>query len=426
MAQRAQLEKKGDSGTRFVASHGHADAPRATTPEAKARAARADIPADAIEYAPRTSPVRETPSAPRESTAAPQNSPTLDARLAPRRARRRNARPTISVVIPAFNEQECLPLLHARLTGVLSASRTDYELVFVDDGSRDATLPVLRRLAASDAHVRYGSFSRNFGHEAASSAGLCAARGEVVVLMDADLQDPPELLPEMLEQWRLGYDVVLARRRARAGESRLKRATSWLFYRVLRGLTGSSMPLDTGDFRLLDRAVLRAFRRMSERTRFVRGMMDWIGYPQTTVEFDRPQRAAGRTKYNLGKLLRLAIDALVITSTRPLRWAFGVGLTLCAAALIASLCAASIGGGFSRAAAIVAAAVSGLSLVQVGGMALLAEYVACTHVQSQARPIYLVAEQGGRGLGRAPRRTQRRSEAMASDVAKSAATVASD
>jgi len=236
---------------------------------------------------------------------------------------------SISVVVPCFNEEENLPLLYDRLTAVLPLISRNYEIILVNDGSRDGTLSVMERLSGKNPRVRFLSFSRNFGHEAASTAGLDAASGEVVVLIDADLQDPPELIQSMVARWSEGYDIVYAVRRTRDGEGALKRATSYAFYRLINSLSTPPLPVDTGDFRLVDRKALEAFRECREVRRFVRGLSTWVGFRQIGVEYDRDGRHRGRTKYNYVKLSLLAMEAISSFSIAPLRLALilgGVGI----------------------------------------------------------------------------------------------------
>ncbi|MHC4064221.1 MAG: glycosyltransferase family 2 protein [Planctomycetota bacterium] len=290
-----------------------------------------------------------------------------------------------SVVIPAYNEQESLSPLHVRLTQVLDELGADYEIVLVDDGSTDQTFQCIRRLARVDPHVRYVCFARNFGHEAASTAGLDRADGDVVILMDADLQDPPELIPDLVEQWRRGHDVVCARRRRRQGESLFKRASAWCFYRLLNALAPMQVPLDTGDFRLMDRSVVGQFRRLRESDRFVRGLIAWIGHPQAVVEFDRPARHAGRCKYNLVKLAALSLDAIVGFSTRPLRAATLLGL--------ATMIASSIAGLVLGRGSLLAAGIFFLGGVQMLLLGILGEYVGRIYSQVRGRPLYVVREE---------------------------------
>jgi dolichol-phosphate mannosyltransferase len=234
--------------------------------------------------------------------------------------------PFVSVVAPAFNEQECLAAFVERVDAVMRRSGSPYEIIVVNDGSSDRTLDVGLGLTARFTQLRVVNLSRNFGHEMASSAGLSVARGDVVILIDADLQDPPEVIDELLEKWRQGFHVVYAQRRRRPGENFWKRSTSWLFYRLMRWATGLELPTETGDFRLMDRKVVEAFNRMSERHRFVRGMVAWLGFRQTGVMFDREPRFAGETKYNFKKLVHLAVESVVGFTTKPLRLATRIGV----------------------------------------------------------------------------------------------------
>ena len=234
--------------------------------------------------------------------------------------RRRQPRALLSVVVPCFDEEAVIGETYRRLVATLeTVPDLDFELVYVDDGSRDATLNVLRDLQRADARVRVLALSRNFGHEIAITAGLQYAAGDAVVLIDADLQDPPEVIPEMLEHWRRGADVAYGLRTERDGETRFKRWTSSAFYRLLDRLADIPIPLDTGDFRLMDRKVVDAFLAMPERDRFARAMVAWTGFRQEPVPYRRAARAAGETKYPFGKRLRVAIDGILSFSLAPLR-----------------------------------------------------------------------------------------------------------
>ena len=229
-------------------------------------------------------------------------------------------RALLSVVVPCFDEEAVIGETHRRLVATLqSVPDLDFELVYVDDGSRDATLNLLRELQRADARVRVLALSRNFGHQTAVTAGLQCAVGDAVVLIDADLQEPPEVIPEMLERWRRGTDDAYGLRTERDGETRFKRWASGAFYRLLNRLVDIPIPLDTGDFRLMDRKVVDAVLAMPERDRFVRGMVAWTGFRQEPVPYRRAARAAGETKYPFGKLLRLAIDGILSFSLAPLR-----------------------------------------------------------------------------------------------------------
>lgn len=314
-----------------------------------------------------------------------------------RNRRRDTTRPLISVVVPVYNEEACLVPLHRRLTDVLSKLDDSYEILFINDGSYDHSLEILRQLQLVDPHVGYHSFTRNFGHESASTCGLLEARGQTVVIIDADLQDPPELIDELLDRWREGYDLIYARRRSRQGETWLTRATSHAFYRLLDRLTRIDMPVDTGDFRLMDRAVVDAFARLPERNRFVRGMIAWTGFRKTAVHYDRDARLAGETKYNFAKRLGLALDAICGFSTVPLRWityAGGIASGLAGALFCVALGVAIYAGLGSAGGTFLAAALTLLAGVQLLTIGLVGEYVGRILIEVQGRPLYLLAESG--------------------------------
>jgi dolichol-phosphate mannosyltransferase len=232
-----------------------------------------------------------------------------------------------SVIVPAFNEEEVLPLSYPRLQAVMD-TLDDYELIFVNDGSRDNTLSQLKELAAKDPRVRVLSFSRNFGHQEAVSAGMAHASGQAVVIIDCDLQDPPELIPEMVKKWEAGADIVYGQRVKRQGESAFKKLSAWAYYRILRALGGQYIPANTGDFRLIDRKVCDALTAMPEKNRFLRGMAAWSGFKAEPVEFVRSERAAGQTKYSMKKMLKLAGDGITSFSNRPLKAPMTIGITL--------------------------------------------------------------------------------------------------
>lgn len=233
--------------------------------------------------------------------------------------------PALSVVVPCFNEDESLPECHRRLTAVLSAIGIPFEIVYVDDGSKDGTLAQMQRLHAADPNVGIVELSRNFGHQAAVTAGLDAAAGDVVVIIDADLQDPPELIADMLAKWREGYEVVYGVREERAGETPFKLRTANAFYRVINRMSEVPIPLDTGDFRLLDRKAVEALRQMPERHRLLRGMCSWVGFRQYGLPYSRAARFAGSTKYPLNEMLKLAMDGIASFSTVPLRLVTAIG-----------------------------------------------------------------------------------------------------
>lgn len=310
--------------------------------------------------------------------------------------------PLISFVVPCFNEEEVIGETHRRLAAVAD-DLCDYrfEFLFIDDGSRDHTLDLLRGMAASDARVRVLAFSRNFGHQLALTAGIDEARGDAVVLLDADLQDPPEVVPQMLAAWRQGWQVVYGVRATREGERRSKLVTAHLFYRLLNFLSDTPIPLDAGDFRLLDRVVVDALRTMPERDRFMRGMVSWVGYRQLALPYRRAARFAGETKYPLRKMLRFAGDGIISFSVRPLRLAMNVGL-LCALLACAGIVWAFamrlathnwVPGWTATIMAILF--LGGVQLVCIG---ILGEYLGRIYMQVKGRPLYIV----GRRIGGEP------------------------
>lgn len=303
----------------------------------------------------------------------------------------------LSVVIPVLNEEENLPELYRRLTAVLPGTVGSYEIVFVDDGSTDTSWALICGLAASDPHVRGVSFSRNFGHQMAFSAGLDHAAGEAVVIMDADLQDSPELIPALVARWREGYDVVYAVRARRAGETVFKKVTAAAFYRLLHRITRIKIPVDTGDFRLMGPKALAAFARMPERHRFTRGMVAWMGFRQIGVEYDRPARFAGETKYTMKRMLRLASDGIMSFSYQPLQvasWLGGAVLVASLGVLATLLGRGLLGLGWSRMLALIAA-MTFLGGTQLVGIGLLGEYVGRILDESKHRPLYLVQDTVG-------------------------------
>ncbi|HEV2117762.1 MAG TPA: glycosyltransferase family 2 protein [Terriglobales bacterium] len=303
--------------------------------------------------------------------------------------------PELSAVVPCFNEQEVIVETHRRLTAVLREAARDYELVFVNDGSRDTTLPRLRQIHILDPHVRVVSLSRNFGHQLAVSAGLRHAEGEAVVVIDADLQDPPEVIPAMLEKWRAGCDVVYGVRRSRAGESWFKLLTAKWFYRLLNRIADTQIPADTGDFRLLSRRALDALLQMGETHRLLRGMSSWIGFSQYGLAYDRGPRFAGATKYPLSKMLKLALDGVLSFSTLPLRLAsflgvataFAGGLGLMGAFFLHAFAAVSPSGWI-----LLLLAMLLLGGMQLLGLGILGEYVGRIYTEARRRPLYVVEE----------------------------------
>jgi len=298
----------------------------------------------------------------------------------------------LSVIVPVFNEQECLPLMHERLTAVL-APLGPYEIVCVDDGSKDESPAILARLAAEDAHVKVVRFSRNFGHQLAVLAGLEHCRGERAVIIDADLQDPPELIVELMAKADEGFDVVSARRRKRAGEGLFKRFTAFVFYRLLRCMTPVDIPPDTGDFRLITRPVIDAMVACGDQRPFLRGLCSWLGFRQTHVLYDRHARHAGTTHYTLKKMLRLAGDGVVSFSLTPLHAGFWAGVVVFLVAL-AMLATEGIIAPFAGVPgwlwlADVILLLFGVNLMMLGALGI---YLGRVFLQTLRRPRYVVAE----------------------------------
>lgn len=302
--------------------------------------------------------------------------------------------PLVSVVAPVFNEHETLEELHRRLTATL-APLDSYEIVLVDDGSTDGSWDRLLELAARDARVRLLRLSRNFGHQAALSAGLDAARGDAVVLMDADLQDPPELIPQLLEKWREGFDVVYAVRGDREGETRLRLASISLFYRLLHRISPTEIPQNVGDFRLLSRRAADAVSAMPERARFLRGMTGWIGFRQTGVPYTREARFAGASKYPPSKLVRLAFDGITSFSTAPIKLVTALGFALvvfCVGVLAWTLYVRFFTSDHPQGWTSVIAVVLLLGGVQLLSLGVIGQYVARIFDETKGRPVYLVDE----------------------------------
>ncbi|MBT9521154.1 MAG: glycosyltransferase family 2 protein [Dechloromonas sp.] len=301
----------------------------------------------------------------------------------------------LSVVVPAYNEEEVLPELYRRLSAVLSGFCPNYEILFVNDGSRDGTLEVMRNLKTADAHVGYVNLSRNFGKEIAMTAGLDAARGDAVVVIDADLQDPPELIPQLIDGWREGFDVVYARRVSRSGETWLKKATASAFYKTIQRIGPVSIPEDVGDFRLMSRRAVNALKQIRERHRFMKGLFAWIGFSQKAIDYQRDARFAGETKWNYWKLWNFAIEGITSFSIAPLKVSTYLGLFV---ALLAFLYAIFViyktimFGDPVKGYPSLMAVVLFLGGIQLVGIGLLGEYVGRMFVETKYRPLYLLDE----------------------------------
>jgi glycosyltransferase involved in cell wall biosynthesis len=303
-----------------------------------------------------------------------------------------------SVVIPVYNEAEILPILYRRLTQVMDGLGEPYEIILVNDGSMDASPKLLWELRRRDTRVKVVSLSRNFGHQIAITAGLDYSSGEAVVVMDADLQDPPEVIPRLIAQWRAGYDIVFAVRENRKGESVFKRGTAALFYRLLRHLTTIHIPVDAGDFRLMSRRAVEALKPIRERNRFVRGLVSWIGFRHTSVTFVRDVRHAGETKYPLRKMARFALNGIISFSFLPLQLASYLGVAVSFISFAYIVYAVGVTLFTDRAVqgwASVIIAVLFIGGVQLISLGIIGEYIGRIHEEVKQRPLYLIDELAG-------------------------------
>jgi polyisoprenyl-phosphate glycosyltransferase len=303
-----------------------------------------------------------------------------------------------SIVVPVFNEEAVLPILLRRLDLLMEAMDAPVETIFVDDASTDCSSIILKAKAKDDPRYRYVGLSRNFGHQIAITAGMDAAAGEAVIVMDADLQDPPEVVHEMIARWHEGYEIVYGRRLSREGESKFKRWTASMFYRALARLSSIDIPRDVGDFRLIDRKVLEAFRAMPERDRFVRGMFAWLGFRQTEVAFHRLPRLAGETKYPFWRMLRLAVHGALSFSDVPLRLAIWCGVAVSLTAMLygvyvvgLSLAHSHLVEGWSST-IVVVSFLCGLNMLMTGIVGL---YIGRIHAEVKQRPLYVVSQRVG-------------------------------
>ncbi|HEX8994766.1 MAG TPA: glycosyltransferase family 2 protein [Ktedonobacterales bacterium] len=302
--------------------------------------------------------------------------------------------PVYSIVAPVYNEEESLMAFYARVVAVMERLGEPFDLTLVDDGSRDRSWEIMRGLVQRDRRVHLVRFSRNFGHQMALSAGLEYARGQAVILLDADLQDPPEVIPQLIARWREGGEVVYARRVSRRGETAFKRLTATLFYRLLRRVTSVPIPEETGDFRLLDRHVVDALTTMRERHRFLRGLSAWVGFEQVSVPYERDKRFAGVTKYPFWKMLRFSLDAITGFSFAPLALATTAGFALAGLSLLGVVTAAAlrlfniaIQGQAST--LILVLFLGGVQLIFLG---ILGEYLGRIYDEVRQRPLYIVRE----------------------------------
>lgn len=302
-------------------------------------------------------------------------------------------RKKLSVIIPIYNEEGNIPALFERLNSVVSKMEVEKEFLFVNDGSRDNSIALIKALAVKNTFVKYIDFSRNFGHQVAVSAGLDKASGDVIVIIDADLQDPPELILEMYEKMQSGFDVVYAKRTARKGESFMKKFTARLFYRILSSITSVSIPVDTGDFRIMSKQVADIVKSMPEKEKFLRGQISWVGFEQTYVEYDRDERQSGQTGYTYSKMIRFALDGITSFSNFPLKFATGAGFVVSGFSFLMILYAL-----YSRyilkiyepgwtSLMLAITFIGGIQLISIG---IIGEYISRMSANIRNRPLYVI------------------------------------
>lgn len=301
----------------------------------------------------------------------------------------------LSVVVPMYYEEAVAEECYKRLKKVMDDNNFNYELIFVNDGSKDRTYEILKNIALSDKNAKIINFSRNFGHQIAVTAGVEAASGDALVIIDADLQDPPELITDMVKLWKEGYEVVYAKRKQRKGETFFKLTTAKYFYKFLAHMSEITIPKDTGDFRLIDRKVANAFLSMPEKNRFIRGMVSWVGFNQTYVEYERDERFAGETKYPLKKMIKFAKDGIISFSTKPLKIITTIGFVsviLSLAILIYSLISKIFEKDIARGWTSIMCALTFFGGVQMLSLGVIGEYIARIYDESKGRPLYIIKD----------------------------------
>lgn len=305
--------------------------------------------------------------------------------------------PKVSVVIPMYYEEEVAEECYKRVKNVLTSLKDyEHEILFVNDGSKDKTLEILESIAEKDKQVKVISFSRNFGHQCAVTAGLQYVTGDAIVVIDADLQDPPELIPDMLTLWKQGNEVIYAKRKTREGESKFKLLTAKMFYRILNGLSDVEIPADTGDFRLVDRKVVDVINSMPEHNKFLRGLFSWVGFKQQPFEYERKERFAGKTKYPLKKMLKLASDGIISFSTKPLKIVGGLGIITIIISILLLLYSVmsyifnlnQLTPGWTS----IMVAITLFSGVQLLSIWIISEYLARIYDESKKRPQYIISK----------------------------------
>ncbi len=306
-----------------------------------------------------------------------------------------NEKVDYSIVIPVYNEEEVIEHTYERLKTVMQSADGNYELLFINDGSKDRSVDILLQLSEQDKTIKIVDFSRNFGHQIAITAGMDYASGNAIVIIDADLQDPPELILEMIQKWKEGYDVVYAKRTARKGETFFKKQTASAFYRTLRAMTEIDIPIDTGDFRLIDRKVCDQMNNIHEKNRFVRGLVSWVGFKQTAVEYERDERFAGETKYPLKRMLKLSLDGITSFSYKPLKLANYLGASLSVIGFVymlivlyQKLFTSTTVTGWSSI-IVIQLFFSGITLMMLG---VIGEYIGRIYDEAKNRPLYIVKD----------------------------------
>lgn len=301
----------------------------------------------------------------------------------------------LSIIIPVYNEEDNIQILYNRLTKVVQGLGLSYEFIFINDGSKDQTIYLVKALAENDEQIKFIDFSRNFGHQIAVTAGLDLSIGNAVVIIDADLQDPPELIADLYQKMQSGYEVVYAKRRKRDGESFMKTFTAKWFYRILKNITSVEIPVDTGDFRIVDRKVVDVLKKMPENNRFIRGQISWIGFNQTFIEYDRDERNAGETGYTYRKMIQFALDGITGFSDFPLKLATILGFFVSGVAfliLLYALYMRLIVGDFVEGWTSVITSVLFLGGVQLISIGIIGEYMSRINTEVKQRPLYIVKE----------------------------------
>lgn len=301
----------------------------------------------------------------------------------------------ISVVIPIFNEQDNIANLIERLDGVIKPMGKSYEYIFINDGSRDNSIHIIKGFASQNRYIKYINFSRNFGHQIAVSAGLDYSRGASVIIIDADLQDPPELIPELYKKLKEGFEVVYARRISRQGEGFFKKATSKIFYRLLARMTTINIPVDTGDFRIIDRKIVDVLKEMPEQQKFLRGQISWVGFNQTWIEYNRDERYAGKTGYTFRKMFRLAIDGITAFSNFPLKFATIAGFLVSGLSffmILYALYSRFISKNYEPGWTSLMLAVLFIGGIQLIGIGIIGEYISRISANVRKRPLYIIED----------------------------------